>query len=115
MRKRNPQKSGDNNLLISAGIILGIATLCAVYTTTVVDGVLSAFSSTEAMVMLITDSGIKSDDLKTERQLSEATLALRASRDIAVALSVASLMMGLALGWRVWGQKGNSRTPTGLR
>ena len=107
MPKESPQKSGDNNLLIAAGIILGIAALCAVYTATVVDGVLSAFASTEAMVMLITDSGIKSDDLKTERQLSEATLALRASRDIAVALGVASLMMGLALGWRVLGQKGN--------
>ena len=57
--------------------------------------------------MLITDSGIKSDDLKTERQLSEATLALQASRDIAVALGVASLMMGLALAWRAFGQKGN--------
>jgi hypothetical protein len=57
--------------------------------------------------MLITDSGIKSDDLKTERQLSEATLALRASRDIAVALGVASLMMGAALAWRVLGQKVN--------
>jgi len=64
--------------------------------------------------MLITDSGIKSDDLKTERQLSEATVALQTSRDIAVALAVASLMMGSALAWRLWVQKGNSRTPTGL-
>ena len=47
------------------------------------------------------------DDLKTERQLSEATLALQTSRDIAVALVVASLMMGSALAWRLWGQKGN--------
>jgi len=107
MPKESPQKSGDNNLLISAGIILCIASLCAVYTATVVDGVLSAFASTEAMVMLITDSGIKSDDLKTERQLSEATIALQTSRDIAVALVVASLMMGSALAWRLLGQKVN--------
>jgi hypothetical protein len=107
MPKQSTQKSGDNNLLISAGIILGIASLCSVYTGIVVNAVLGAFESSEAMVMLITDSGIKSDDLKTERQLSEATLALRASRDIAVALGVASLMMGMALAWRVWGQKVN--------
>jgi len=107
MRKRSPQKSGDNNLLIAAVIILGISSICAVYTAWVVNEVLNAFSSTEAMVMLITDSGIKSDDLKTERQLSEATLALQTSRDIAVALVVASLMMGVALAWRLWGQKAN--------
>jgi hypothetical protein len=107
MPKESPQKSGDNNLLIAAVIILGISSICAVYTAWVVNEVLNAFSSTEAMVMLITDSGIKSDDLKTERQLSEATLALQTSRDIAVALVVASLMMGVALAWRLWGQKAN--------
>ena len=107
MPKESPQKSGDNNLLIAAGIILGIGALCAIYTGLVVNSVLDAFSSTDAMVMLITDSGIKSDDLKTERQLSEATLALKASRDIAVALGVSSVMMGLALAWRVLGRKGN--------
>jgi len=107
MPKESPPRSADNNLLIAAGIILGIAGLCSVYTGMVVTAVLGAFESSEAMVMLITDSGIKSDDLKTERQLSEATLALRASRDIAVALGVASLMMGAALAWRLWGQKGN--------
>ena len=109
------QKSGDNNLLISAGIILAISSVCAVYTAWVVNNVLNAFQSTEAMVMLITDAGIKSDDLKTERQLSEATLALQTSRDIALALVVASVMMALALGWRLWTQKGNSRTPTSPR
>ena len=107
MPKESTQKCGDNNLLISAGIILAISSVCAVYTAWVVDGVLNAFASTEAMVMLITDSGIKSDDLKTERQLSEATVALQTSRDIAVALVVASLMMGGALAWRLLGQKGN--------
>jgi hypothetical protein len=107
MPKESPQKSVDNNLLISAGIILGISSICAVYTASVVNQVLNAFASTEAMVMLITDSGIRSDDLKTERQLSEATLALQTSRDVAVALVVASLMMGIALAWRLWGQKAN--------
>ena len=107
MPKESPQKSGDNNLIISAGIILVISAICSVYTAWVVNEVLNAFSSTEAMVMLITDSGIKSDDLKTERQLSEATIALQTSRDIALALVVASLMMGLALAWRLFGQKGN--------
>jgi hypothetical protein len=105
--KESPQKSGDNNLIISAGIILAISAVCAVYTAWVVNNVLNAFASTEAMVMLITDSGIKSDDLKTERQLSEATIALQTSRDIALALVVASLMMGMALAWRLFGQKAN--------
>lgn len=104
---QNAKPSAENNLLIAAGIILAIAAVCSVYTAYVVDAVLSAFASTDAMVMLITDSGIKSDDLKTERQLSDATLALKASRDIAVALGVASLMMGSALAWRAFVQKGN--------
>ena len=108
-------RSVDNNLLISAGIILAISTICAVYTAWVVNNVLNAFQSTSAMVMLITDAGIKSDDLKTERQLSEATLALQTSRDIAFALVVASLMMALALGWRLWMQKENNKTPTSPR
>jgi hypothetical protein len=107
MGNEKPNPNGDNNLLFAVGAILVLASVCALYTAWVVNGVLNAFASTEAMVMLITDSGIKSDDLKTERQLSEATLALQTSRDIAVALVVASLMMGSALAWRLWGQKGN--------
>ena len=59
------------------------------------------------MALLITDAGVKSDDANLERQLSSATAALKMSADIAYALVVASLMMGLALGWRVWAKKVN--------
>lgn len=102
-----PSERSDDNLLIAVGIILVIACVCALYTAWVVQGVLDAFASSQTMALLITDAGVKSDDANLERQLSSATAALKMSADIAYALVVASLMMGLALGWRVWAKKVN--------
>ena len=99
------EERSDTNLLIAVGIILLVSCICAIYTAVVVQGVLNAFSSSQTMALLITDAGVKSDDANLERQLSSATLALKMSADIAYALVVASLMMGLALAWRVLSQK----------
>ena len=99
----------DGNLLIAVGIILLVSCICALYTAWVVKGVLESFQNSQTMALLITDAGIKSDDANLERQLSSATAALKMSADIAYALVVASLMMGLALGWRVLTSKGNGR------
>ena len=96
-----PSERSDGNLLIAVGIILVISCVCALYTAWIVQGVLNAFASSQTMALLITDAGVKSDDANLERQLSSATAALKMSADIAYALVVASLMMGLALGWRV--------------
>lgn len=100
-----PSERSDGNLLIAVGIILFVSCLCAIYTAWVVNGVLSAFASSQTMALLITDAGVKSDDANLERQLSSATVALKMSADIAYALVVASLMMGVALVWRVFAKK----------
>jgi hypothetical protein len=59
------------------------------------DYILSSFQDTTAMVMLITDAGTKSDDANLERQLSTATLGLKACRDLGWALAVGCLGVGL--------------------
>jgi hypothetical protein len=59
--------------------------------------ILDSFQDTNAMVMLITDAGTKSDDANLERQLSVATLGLKACRDLGWALAVGCLGVGVAV------------------
>ena len=63
----------------------------------ITDHILSSFQSTNAMVMLITDAGTKSDDANLERQLTSATLGLKACRDLGWALAVGCLGVGVAV------------------
>jgi hypothetical protein len=69
------------------------------------DYVLSSFQNTNAMVMLITDSGTKSDDKNLERQLTTATLGLQACRDLGLALAIGCFGTAVAVGIRIWRQK----------
>ena len=71
----------------------------------IADYILSSFQSTNAMVMLITDAGTKSDDANLERQLSVATLGLKACRDLGWALAVGCLGVGVAVFLRFRRQK----------
>jgi len=59
--------------------------------------ILDSFQNTNAMVMLITDAGTKSDDKNLERQLTSATLGLKACRDLGWALAVGCLGVGVAV------------------
>ena len=63
----------------------------------IADYILSSFQDTNAMVMLITDAGTKSDDKNLERNLSVATMALKTCRDLGWALSVGCLGVGVAV------------------
>ena len=65
------------------------------------DFVLSSFQDTNAMVMLITDAGTKSDDKNLEHQLTAATLGLKACRDLGWALAVGCLGVGVAVFLRI--------------
>jgi hypothetical protein len=67
--------------------------------------ILDSFQNTTAMVMLITDAGTKSDDANLERQLSVATLGLKACRDLGWALAVGCLGVGVAVFLRFRRQK----------
>ena len=67
--------------------------------------VLDSFQDTNAMVMLITDAGTKSDDKNLERNLSAATMGLQACRDLGLALAVGCLGVGVAVSVRIWKQR----------
>ena len=95
-----PQKespSGDNNLLFAVALLVLAAFVAAATSAFICDFVLRSFQDTNAMVMLITDAGTKSDDKNLERNLTTATLALKTCRDLGWALSVGCFGVGVAV------------------
>ena len=64
--------------------------------------VLNQLQSTDALVMLVTDAGIRSDSKTLEANLSSATLALKAVQDLGLALSFGCLGVAVAVGIRLW-------------
>ena len=63
----------------------------------ITDHILSSFANSSTMALLITDAGTKSDDANLERQLTSATMGLRACRDLGWALAVGCLGVGVAV------------------
>jgi hypothetical protein len=63
----------------------------------ITDHILSSFKDSNTMALLITDAGTKSDDANLERQLTTATLGLKACRDLGWALAVGCLGVGVAV------------------
>ena len=95
-----PQKespSEGNNLLYAVGLLVIAAFVSAACSAFICDFVLRSFQDTNAMVMLITDAGTKSDDKNLERNLTSATLALKSCRDLGWALSIGCLGVGVAV------------------
>jgi hypothetical protein len=100
-KSKQPKQNGANdNLIVAIGVTAIISILCSVATAFLVQRTLDAFQDSHAMVGLITDQGLKFDDKNTENQLSSATLALMATRDIALAVGFGSLMTIGGLVWR---------------
>ena len=89
--------SGDKNLLLAVALLVVAALLSAAASAFICDFVLRSFQDSQAMVLLITDAGTKSDDKNLERNLSAATLALKTCRDLGWALSVGCLGVGVAV------------------
>lgn len=100
MRNEEQKRNGDRNLLVVVLVVVASAAVVAVTTSWICSYVLDGFASSNTMVLLITDAGLKSDDAKLERQLTTATVALRNCRDLAMALAVGCGIVGLAAGWR---------------
>lgn len=101
LKSKQPKESGANeNLVLAIGVTAVVSILCSFATSYLVQKTLDAFQSSHAMVGLITDQGLKFDDKNTENQLSSATLALMATRDIALAVGFGSLMVIGGLIWR---------------
>ena len=69
----------------------------AVSVAIITDHILSSFANSSTMALLITDAGTKSDDAGLERQLTSATMGLRACRDLGWALAVGCLGVGVAV------------------
>jgi hypothetical protein len=63
--------------------------------------VLDAFQSTNACAMLLTDSGILSDDKNLEGNLSVATQGLHMAKDFGLALTIGVVGVGLAVFVRI--------------
>jgi hypothetical protein len=71
--------------------------MAAISVAIITDHILSSFANSNTMALLITDAGTKSDDAGLERQLTSATLGLKACRDLGWALAVGCLGVGIAV------------------
>ena len=105
MAKRN-QASADggseSNLLIAVMGLVIAAALAAIMSAWIAGFVLDQLQNTEAMAMIITDAGIKSDSKSLEQNMSSATYALKSCRDLGWALGVGCLGVGLAVLLRMY-------------
>jgi hypothetical protein len=99
MAKANPakQESGSANLLLAVTLLTGFAGLSALASAYISTVVLDLLQSRDALVMIVTDAGIKSDSVSVEQGLSVATLALKSVRDLGWALAVGCLGVGVAV------------------
>lgn len=103
MAKPSDQPSvSDGNLLLAVGLLVAFAGLAAVTVAYTAGFVLDEMNNCDFMVMLVTDTGLKSDNQKLTQNLSSATLALQAVRDLGLALSFGCVAVAVAVGIRVW-------------
>lgn len=86
--------------MIAIGVTAVVSIACSAATAFLIQKTLNAFQDSHAMAGLITAEGLKFDDKNTEAQLSSATLALIATRDIAMAVGFGSVMVVGGLAWR---------------
>ena len=95
----NPKvkQSGDGNLLLAVTLLTAFAGVAALASAYIAGYVLDQLQSTDALVMIVTDGGLKSDSKDLERNMSVATLALRSVRDLGWALSIGCLGVGVAV------------------
>jgi hypothetical protein len=93
----DPAKSAsERNLLLVVAALVVAAGMVAVLTAWICGYVLDSLHNSNAMALLLTDAGVKADDANLERQLSVATAALVACRDLAFALGIGCLGVGVA-------------------
>jgi hypothetical protein len=102
MAKPSDLSASEGNLLLAVCLLVSFAGLASVTTAYTAGFVLDQLQNTDALVMLVTDGGIKSDSQALESNLSSATLALQSVRDLGLALSFGCLAVAVAAGLRVW-------------
>lgn len=98
-----PSAAGsDSNLLLAVCLLTGFAGLTAVTCAWTAGFVLDNLQNTEALALIVTDGGLRSDSQTLERNMSSATLALRSVQDLGLALSFGCLAVAVAVGFRLW-------------
>ena len=97
MQKAKPRESGSANLLLAVCLLTAFAGVSAFASAYIAGYVLDQLQSTDALVMIVTDSGLKSDSKDLEQNMSAATLALKSVRDLGWALAVGCLGVGVAV------------------
>lgn len=96
-RKPQPKESESGNLLLAVTLLTGFAGVAALASAFIAGYVLDTLQSRDALVMIVTDAGIKSDSVSVEQGLSSATMALKSVRDLGWALAVGCLGVGVAV------------------
>lgn len=97
-----PAGGSESNLLLAVCLLTAFAGLTAVTSAWTAGFVLDSLQNTEALALIVTDGGIKSDSQTIERNLSSATLALRSVQDLGLALAFGCLGVAVAVGIRLW-------------
>jgi hypothetical protein len=99
--KAQAEGFNPHNLLVAVVGCVLISSLASLTVYLTADLILQSFRSTDAMVVLITDKGIVSDDATLEKNLSNATAALVACKDIALVLGISCglIFTALVLKW----------------
>lgn len=97
MRRAKAKVKGVDNLLLSVCLLTAFAGLTAFASAFVAGYVLDQLQSTEALSLIVTDGGLKSDSKDLEQNISAATLALKSVRDLGWALAVGCLGVGVAV------------------
>lgn len=97
MGKAKPKESGASNLLLAVTLLTAFAGVSALSSAYIAGYVLDQLQNTEALALIVTDGGLKSDSKDLEQNMSVATMALRAVRDLGWALAVGCLGVGMAV------------------
>jgi hypothetical protein len=100
-KKQKPKSESENSLVAVISLVI-VASVTAWTSAWVCSYVLDAFQSSDTMVLLITDAGLKSDDAKLEGQLSTATVALKTIRDFSWALGIGCGGVAIAVAVRMF-------------
>ncbi len=97
MRRAKAKVKGVDNLLLAVCLLTAFAGLTAFASAFVAGYVLDQLQSTEALALIVTDGGLKSDSKDLEQNISAATLALKSVRDLGWALAVGCIGVGVAV------------------
>lgn len=97
MAKAKAKESGASNLLLAVTLLTAFAGVSALSSAYISGYVLDQLQNTEALALIVTDGGLKSDSANLERNMSWATAALKSVRDLGWALAVGCLGVGVAV------------------